>query len=393
MKGLIIDHRSIMKEIRDYVMIALGCAMYTVGMVLFMMPYKLATGGLSGIALIIYYITGLEVQNTYAAINILLLLVAVKILGWRFCLKTIYGVTVCTVLMWLWQRLLEDPVTHELPKLIGDEMFMACILAAIIEGMGLCFCFNNNGSTGGTDIVAAVVNKYWDVSLGQMIMLCDVFIISSCYFVFHDWTRVIFGFVFLVVASMTLDYSMRRSNQSVEFKIFSRNSTGIADAVTKAGYGVTVLDGTGWWTRTERQVLVCIVRKRHTQTLMRIIKMVDPYCFFSVTNVQSVYGEGFDTIKTRIKNAKPILVYANEDMERYGELKKVLAKHFDFRTLNEVGCKSDDLRYIKQYFGHDAFLESEGKVTVIHGDPYGQFTTRVFNGENAINMMIDYLKS
>lgn len=392
MKPLILDYHAAWKEVKDFLMIALGCALYTLGVVIFMLPYQLATGGVSGVALTIFYLTGIEVELTYALINVFFLLIAVKVLGWKFCLKTIYGVAMCTVTLWFWQRILPD-ANGNLPMLVGDQSFMACILGAILEGSGLFICFTNHGSTGGTDIVAACINKYWDVSLGQMLMLCDVFIILSNYPVFHDWQRVIFGFVFLFVASMTLDYEIRKNNQSVEFKIFSRNYAGIAEAVAKAGYGVTILDGTGWWTKTERKVLISIVRNGQTQNLMRIIKTVDPWAFVSVTNVQSVYGEGFDIIKTRIKGAKPILVYVNGDSERFMELKQIIGKEFDLRTLEEVGCNSDDLHYIKQYYGHDAFYEEDGQISAVHGDPYGQFQTKVFCGDDALQLMIDFLKT
>lgn len=391
MKDLIIDYRALWKEVRDFFMIAVGSALYCLGVVLFMLPYQLSAGGVSGVSLIIYYATGISIQLSYSVINAIFLLFAIKILGWRFCLKTIHGVAMCTVFMWFWQWLLTDAVTGQLPRLIGDEVFMACLLAAIFEGIGLWICFLNNGSTGGTDIVAACINKFWDVSLGQIIMLCDIVIVSSCYIVFHDWQKVIFGYVFLIVASMTLDFMMRRSHQSVEIKIFSRNYARIATKLTKAGFGVTALEGTGWWTQTERHVLICIARKRHMLELMRLIKVVDPYAFVSVTNVQSVYGEGFDTIKTRIKDQKPILVFCTEDEVRFEEVKALFSSDFEVRSTEEVGCHTNDIRYVKQFFGFDAFEEQNDTFMALRGDYRGAIDPQTFEGPDRVSKLIQWL--
>ena len=187
-----LDKKFIMLEIRDYAMVAVATLMYAFAVTTFMLPYELATGGVAGISALIYYATGLEIQISYAIINLAFLAMAARIVGIRFCLKTIWGFGTITFWLWLCQRIIEDPVTHELPRLLGDEAFMACVLAAIIEGIGLSLSFYYNGSTGGTDIIAACINKYKDFSLGQVIVVCDVLIVSSSYFIFHDVQRVIF---------------------------------------------------------------------------------------------------------------------------------------------------------------------------------------------------------
>ena len=161
----------IVQEVKDYFFIALGIVIYSMGVTLFMLPYGLTSGGVGGISAIVYYATGFEIQNTYIIINALLLVAAIKVLGLKFCIKTIYGVVVMTFFLWLLQRLVEvpdpeNPAHKILPKLIGPEAyFMACVLGAIVEGVGLTFCFENNGSTGGTDIIAAIVNKRFEDGL------------------------------------------------------------------------------------------------------------------------------------------------------------------------------------------------------------------------------------
>jgi len=381
----------ILNEIKDYALIAVGVALYALGFTLFMLPYGLTTGGVAGIGAIIYYATGLEVQVTYISINIIFLIFAVRILGLRFCVKTIFAVATLSFFMWLFQRLFEipdpaNPAKMILPRIIGDESFMASILGAISSGLGLALCFENNGSTGGTDIIAAIINKYRNMSLGSVIMACDVVIISSCYFVFHDWSRVIYGFVILFVASMTLDYTIRRTNQSVQFLIFSRNAGAIADQLVKEGYGVTMLNGEGWYTHTDRQVIICIVRMREKSRMLQLIKDIDPYCFVSMGDANSVWGEGFDKMKVnegRRYKSKRTLVCATNNIVKIEEAQKLLGERYDIRSLHQIGCDTrkpiysgvfemeaaDRITFVKQHFGFDTFyFHHNGDAVFIEGE-------------------------
>lgn len=298
------EHRpGLIWEIQDYIMIAIGTLLYAGGVSLFMLPYQLTTGGVSGVASIIFYATQMfsdspiPVAWSYGAINCLFLIVGVKILGWRFCLKTIWGVVTCTMWYSVWAFFLQDPVTGAFPQICGTQSFMACVIGAIINGLGLSFCFLHNGSTGGTDIIAACINKYKDISLGQVILLCDVIIISSCYFVFHDVERVIFGYVMMIVCAQSLDFFIRKQYQAVEIKVYSKNYEHIADAINNAGFGVTVMDGTGWYTKADSKVIVSVCSKRYQSIIMRVIKTADPEAFVSVANIASVFGNGFSTMK------------------------------------------------------------------------------------------------
>lgn len=369
----------ILHEIKDYAFITVGVILYALGVTVFMLPYGLTTGGVAGISSIVYYATGIEVQVTYIFINVCFLIAAIKILGLRFCLKTIFAVFLMTFVLWLLQRIIEvpDPANAGkmmLPQLIGEESFMACVLGAIICGIGLTFCFENNGSTGGTDIIAAIVNKYKPMSLGSVIMACDVVIISSCYFIFHDWARVIFGFVMLFICSMTLDYCIRRQHQSVQFTIFSRNYQHIADAIIECGHGVTILDGEGWYTKSERKVVISIVRKRDANLIMRQIKNIDPYAFFSMHETQGVYGEAFDKMKVsngRGVKDKHTIVFATNNREKLDEMQRVLGEGYDVRSLHDIGCETDKIvnydilstfaeakaRYVKKYYGFDVIAQ------------------------------------
>lgn len=297
----------LMREIKDYSYITLGLISYSLGWAAFLLPYQITTGGTTGISAIIYYSSGFPIQWSYFIINAVLMTFAIKILGPKFSIKTTYAIFMLTFLLWLFQFLINtyvetpDMTKEGQPLLLGPgQDFMACIIGAALCGAGLGIVFNYNGSTGGTDIIAAIVNKYRDVSLGRMIMICDVFIISSCYFVFHDWRRVIFGFVTLFIIGVVLDWIINSARQSVQFFIFSQKYDEIADCIVRdANRGVTVLDGTGWYSKKNVKVLVVLAKRRQSLDIFRLVKRIDPNAFISQSSVIGVYGEGFDKLKVK----------------------------------------------------------------------------------------------
>ncbi len=295
----------IMREVKDYSYITLGLISYAMGWAAFLIPYQITTGGTTGISAIIYYSTGFPIQWSYFIINAVLMTFAIKILGPKFSIKTTYAIFMLTFLLWLFQFLVNNFIkapdinSQGQPLILGmGQDFMACIIGAAMCGIGLGIVFNYNGSTGGTDIIAAIVNKYRDVSLGRMIMICDFFIISSCYFIFHDWRRVIFGFVTLFIVGVVLDWIINSARQSVQFFIFSKKYDEIADRIIKeADRGVTVLDGMGWYSKANVKVLVVLAKKRQSLDIFRLVKRIDPNAFISQSSVIGVYGEGFDKLK------------------------------------------------------------------------------------------------
>ncbi len=289
----------IWQEVKDYTGILIGLTLYAVGFTCFMLPYQITTGGLAGIAAIIFYATGFPVQYTYITINGLLLIAAIKELGFRFCIKTIVGILVLTFLLGLFQEFIIDE-NGNMMHILGDQTFMACVLGASCEGIGLAIVFLNNGSTGGTDIIAAIVNKYKDITLGRILMICDIIIVSSCYFVFHDLKMVVFGYSTLIISMMLLDYFMNSIRQSVQFFIFSNKYDQIAEAInTELDRGVTVLYGEGWYSKEQRRVLTVLAKRKEGIKIFRIINQIDPNAFVSQSNVVGVYGEGFDKIKVK----------------------------------------------------------------------------------------------
>ena len=295
---LLDNNHKLIREVKDYLAIALGLFIYSLGWSCFMLPYQITMGGVTGISAIIYYATGVDMQISYMIINGVLLVFALSILGWKFCVKTIYGVIVLTLMLQLTQKWFIDDNGQFMQLLGPGQDFMACVLGACSAGIGVGLAFTHNGSTGGTDIVAAIINKYRNVSLGRGIMIADILIISSCYFVFNDWRRVMFGFVALVIMSVALDYYINSTRRSVQFFIFSSKYEEIADFInSKLHRGVTVLDGMGWYSKQPRKVLVVLARRQDAVNLFRIIHDIDPNAFVSESSVTGVYGEGFEKMK------------------------------------------------------------------------------------------------
>lgn len=289
--------KDIVGLIRDYAFMSFGIMLFVVGYTCFMLPYEVTSGGMGGVAAIIYYATGFPAQYSYFLINIGLLLIAFKIMGWRYTARTLIANIIISLAMGVMQEIIREP-DGTLPKLVGDELFMACVLAGVCEGVGLAFVFQSGGSTGGTDIIASCVNKYRDIQLGRIMLLLDLFIVASGYFIVHSAEKLVVGYLVMFISMMVLDYVLNMANQSVQFTIISEHYEEIADAVNRhMDRGVTVLNGSGWYSKEERRVLLILAKKREKQRIMQLIRYKDPNAFLSVSNVEGVFGEGFDKIK------------------------------------------------------------------------------------------------
>ena len=310
-----VDHKIIWNETKDYFFITLGLLMYTTSFTVFLMPYEIVAGGVTGLSAIIYYATGFHLENTYIIINGILLIVALKILGLKFLMKTIYAIFTLYFMLKFMQDILPKQPGSDLPfKLMGEgQDFMSMIIGCTITGIALATVFSHNGSTGGTDIIAASVNKYKNVSLGTVLFAADFCIIGSCMFFPQFGTyierahKVMFGFCVMAMENYVLDYVTNMQRQSVQFFIFSKKWQEIANAIgMKMNHGVTILDGHGWYTGHEMKVLCILAKKRESVNIFRLIKMIDPNAFVSQSSVIGVYGEGFDEMKVKVKDEDSI---------------------------------------------------------------------------------------
>lgn len=302
----------------EYAWITIGLLLYAIGFNCFLLPYEIATGGLAGAGAIIFYATGFwKVQYTYFLSNIILLIIAVKVLGWKFCIKTIFAVITLTVLLggievFMQHMYVKDPAIFasfnehvNLPRLC-DNAFMSAIFGAGICGIGIGLVFSNGGSTGGTDIIASIINKYKNVSLGSVMMMCDVLIITTSMLLpGSNIVQLLYGYTTLLIMNLTLDYVNNSRRQSVQFLIISKKYEEIATAINVYHRGVTVLDGQGWFTKQPSKVLMVMAKKRESKNIFSIIQAIDPQAFVSQMLAAGVFGDGFDQMrKAKTKNEK-----------------------------------------------------------------------------------------
>lgn len=288
--------RKIMENVRTYVLMALGLLIFSVAWTAFLLPHQISGSGVSGLAAIIFYATGIPMGYTYFAINVVLVLIGLKILGAGFGIKTIYGILLAAAMLSVLQPLI--------PGAIIQEKFMSALIGGGLCGVGLAIIFTQGGSTGGTDIIAMIVTKYRNISLGRVILYCDVIIIGSSYLILTDLEpmqrveTIVYGFVTMAVLSYTLDTILSGNRQSVQVFIFSRHFDRIADQITgKLHRGVTIIDGTGWYSKENQKVIITLVRKNEASDLYRIIRSIDDKAFITVANVMGVYGKGFEELK------------------------------------------------------------------------------------------------
>ena len=293
-------------EVRDYAGITLGLLLYTFAFTFFLMPYEIVTGGVAGMAAIVEYATKFPVQYTVVIINVVLLIGGLKILGFKFLMKTIYAILGMSLFLGMWKEFVPRDAAGEMIKTLGEgQDFLSLVLGCSLTGMGLGFVFANNGSTGGSDIIAASVNKYYNMSIGSVLIILDFFVIGSCVLFPHRVQLVVMGLVAMYVENFMLDYTYNKRRSSVQFLIFSQKWEEIADAIGKQlELGITILDGQGWYSKKESKVLCVVAHKGHSNNIFRLIKLIDPKAFVSQSAVIGVYGEGFDTIKVGIEKKK-----------------------------------------------------------------------------------------
>jgi len=321
-QDMTINQQLIRSEVKDYVLVTLGLLLYAAAFTVFLMPYEIVTGGVTGLSAIIYYATEFKLENTYMIVNLALLGVALKILGFKFMMKTIYAIVVLYFMLKFAQELMPVDASGHFVKILGeDQKFMSLLVGCCITGTAMAFIFLNGSSMGGTDIVAACINKYKNISLGQVLMAVDICIIGSCMLFPQFGTyverlhKVVFGLCTMFIECFMLDHVMNLRRQSVQFLIFSKKYEEIADAIMQErDRGITILDGHGWYTGKDVKVICLMAKRNESQSIFHIVKIIDPSAFVSQSSVIGVFGEGFDSIKVNTKNAEKVLsqVYPND---------------------------------------------------------------------------------
>jgi uncharacterized membrane-anchored protein YitT (DUF2179 family) len=286
--------KNILTQVKDYIMITLGLVCYCFGYSAFVLPEKVVTGGVTGLASLMYFGFGWNMAITYYAINALLLAIAFRTVGKQFVIRTIIGATIATLLLGIMVPLFKEPI-------VAQQPFMNVIIGAVLCGIGLGIVFTHNGSSAGTDIIAAMVTKHSNISFGRTMIYVDLLIIGSSYFIFHTLDKIVYGLIFMFICSIAADMVIDSNRQSVQFMIFSKKWKEIANAITRETHrGCTVLHGTGWYTQSESTVLLVMCRNYESMRMFRIIKAIDEEAFVSQAKIKGVYGEGFDHVKVNV---------------------------------------------------------------------------------------------
>lgn len=295
-----IGKTSVFGVFKEYLLMTIGMCIYAFGWIGCILPAHCMGGGASGLSLLIYYLTGevMSIGMIVFAINAVLLLIAGFIVGWKFGIKTIYCVTVLSVAMWALQKMftLPDGTVEDIFQL--DNRLLSAILGGIFAGIGVAMCFMQGGSTGGTDIVAMIINKYRTISYGKIVRFSDSFIIASALFLPNiGIDGVIYGFVFVAVFSYTVDMIMAGNQQSSQILIICKDYRVMADAMNNIAHrGATVIDSVGWYTKHDSKIVMVVCRKRDTSVVLKVVKSVDPDAFITVGSVMGVYGKGFEAL-------------------------------------------------------------------------------------------------
>ena len=301
------DYKKILYVIWDYFLISLGTLVYCLAWTSFLQPNELASGGLTGLCTIIQYGTNgsIPIGWSFPVLNIALLILAFLSLGKSFGFKTIYVIGLSSLLFALLPKFNGETFALNL-EVIMDNKLMVAIVGAFLEAAGIGFVLLRGGSTGGTDIVAMIINKYWPVSPGKVYLYSDVFIVASLLFLpeAHGGgiENMIYAYVVMIGFSFGVDYVLLGDKSSVQLLVFSKHYERIADHIIyDVRRGVTALQSVGWYSQQESKVLLIILKKQQMNEVIREIKSIDKDAFISVSTANSVYGEGFEEIKTGLK--------------------------------------------------------------------------------------------
>lgn len=285
-----ITKNKIVSFLESYVYITIGLLIFAFGWTAFIIPSEITGGGLAGLGALVYYVTGLPVGYTTLTVNIILVLIALKLLGAKFGINTIYGIVISSIFFVVLQRVIKEPFV--------SDQFMATLIGGGLSGVGVGIAFSHGGNSGGTDIIALIINKYRNVSPGRVFVYFDVVIIAVSWFVFHSIEKIVYGYVVMAVGAYTVDLWLNGNRQSFQIMIYSNLSQIISERISnEVKRGVTCLKGFGWYSKKDIEVVMVIARKDDKQKILRIAKETDGKAFISVAKVMGVFGQNFEEIK------------------------------------------------------------------------------------------------
>jgi len=282
----------LLAEVRSYSIITFGVFLNALAWMGFMLPSHIVGGGINGISSLLYLSTGIPIAVGILVFNSILIVLAIRILGVGFGIKSIFSILMMVGAFSLFQYFLTEPIVK--------DKFMAAIIGGILNGVSIGIVFTQGGSTGGVDIIAMIINKYRNITPGKVILYFDVCVISSSYFIFPHIENIVYGYVVMAIGTYVIDLVLTGANQTVQIFIFSQKHAEIADTVGKdLKRGVTLIKGIGWYSKSEQEILMILMRKTELPYFFRAVKLIDQNAFISVSSVMGVYGQGFDVIKVK----------------------------------------------------------------------------------------------
>ena len=297
----------ISRLLKDYLVLTLACFIFGICWECFMIPNGMSAGGMMGLCTIIQFATGgfIPAQYTYFVINAALIIIAMLAMGIGFGFKTLYCIAMSSLAMAVLSKM---TFLHCIPGefFYVQERVLIPIIAGLFEAVGIGLTIRFGGSTGGTDIIAVMVNKFWPVSLSTVFLISDIIVCSMLLFLPEkNFSDMCYGLEELVTFSLLIDMVVGGKKSSYQLLVFSEQYAAIADHIINVmDRGATVLRAQGWYTKNEKNVLLLLVSRNELPEITKVIKSIDPKAFMSVSSTNNVYGEGFEEIKTGIPTKK-----------------------------------------------------------------------------------------
>ena len=285
-----LNRKDVLKEVRNFVFITIGLALFAFGWTAFMIPHELTGGGVSGIGAILYFALKIPVGISTLVLNLILVAAAWRVLGKKFCINTIICSVILSSFMAIGQAVFTQPLV--------DDKFMCTLIGASLAAFGVGMAINWGGNTGGTDIVALMIGKYRNISYGRITLYTNLVIVGSSYFIVHDLEKLVYSMVVMFVYTVVSDVVIDGYKQSYQIMVFSKKNREIGERINKEiERGATFIKATGSYTKEESEILLIIAHRTDKVLITRIIKEIDDTAFISISKTYGVYGKNFDRLK------------------------------------------------------------------------------------------------
>jgi len=293
-------------DVRDYLIIIAGMAIYAIGFTVFILPHEIVVGGMAGFSTLVFFASGghIPVAVTMYAVNLFMLICWFRLLGRKFVVRTVFGATILSLMI----GSIESYFTSH-PPIVTDAT-MSVLMGSAICGLGIGLYYAHKGSAGGTDIVAAIFEKKSNINMGRTMMIIDIAIVTCSFALPFDGDldariqarvqTILYGWTAIIIYSFLANYIVNLDKQTIQFLILSPKWEEIADRVThESGRGVTSVGGTGFWTKEHRELLIVWCRRYDADRIYEIIRRIDETAYIIQSDARSVYGNGFDPLKAK----------------------------------------------------------------------------------------------